>query len=165
MTFRLWRCFCKVYTPRSKRFLYLIIPISFLATYFHTLFSPSIRLLFAPFSDLVSEVSQESNLAKIHINTISSYNGFGGGIYKMTSIKELKGTKDFLAMDRKSCAIEAYQDCVDRNILQKCQCNLWEVTLSQVDPFLQCIKKFVLFLISKLLSGKESVQPSRERLY
>ena len=83
----------------------------------------------------------------------------------MTSIKELKGTKDFLAMDRKSCAMEAYQDCVDRNILQKCECNLWEVTLGQVNPFLQCIKNLFLLLITKLLLGKENVQPSRERLY
>ena len=124
-----------------KRFLLKIISISFLAIYFRTFFFSSIRFVFALFPDLVSEVSQESNLAKIHINTISSYNGFGGGIYKMTSIKELKGTKDFLAMDRKSCAMEANQDCVDRNILQKCECNLWEVALGQVNPFLQLIRK------------------------
>ena len=50
------------------------------------------------FSDIVTESSQESNLAKIHIETISSYSGFGGGIYKMTSVKELIGTEDFLQM-------------------------------------------------------------------
>ena len=72
----------------------------------------------------------------------------------MTSIKELKGTKDFLAMDRKSCAMEAYQDCIDRNLRQKCQCNLWEVALNQVNPFLQCIKKLFLFLNLKTTSRK-----------
>ena len=95
------------------------------------------QLFFALSTDLASEVSQESNLAKIHINTISSYSGFGGGIYKMTSIKELTGTKDFLAMEGKSCAMEAFQDCVDRKIQEKCKCNLWEETLGQVNPFLQ----------------------------
>ena len=95
------------------------------------------KLFFALSTDLVSEVSQERNLAKIHINTISSYSGFGGGIYKMTSIKELTGTKDFLAMEGKSCAMEAFQDCVDRNIQEKCKCNLWEEALGQVNPFLQ----------------------------
>ena len=126
---------------------------------------PFNQVHFYTFPDLVSEVSQASDVAKIHINTMSSYNGFGGGIYKMTSIKELKGTKDFLAMDRKNCAIEAYQDCIDRNILQKCKCNLWEVALGQVNLFLRCITNLFLLLISKLPLGKEYMQPSRKRLY
>ena len=92
----------------------------------------TLGLIFALSIDLVIEANQESNLAKIHINTISSFSGFGGGTYKMTSVKELTGTKDFLGMQGKSCAMESYQDCVDRNIQQACKCSLWEHDPGQV---------------------------------
>ena len=93
------------------------------------------------FSDLVTESSQESNLAKIHIDTISSYSGFGGGIYKMTSVKELIGTEDFLEMEENDCMMESYRECVDRNVRQKCGCRLWEDPLVQVGSYLITLER------------------------
>ena len=93
------------------------------------------------FSDIVTESSQESNLARIHIETISSYSGFGGGIYKMTSVKELIGTEDFLQMEENNCTMESYRECVDRNMRKKCGCRLWEDSLVQVGSYLITVEK------------------------
>ena len=46
--------------------------------------------------NLMSSPNQKS--AKIHIKTLSAFKAFGSGSYKMTSVKKLKGEKDFLAM-------------------------------------------------------------------
>ena len=49
--------------------------------------------------------------AKVHINTLSSYQGYGGGSYKMTVVKRMKPTSDFLKMSLKdrSCEVEEYE--------------------------------------------------------
>ena len=36
--------------------------------------------------------------AKIHIDILSNYEGFGGGSYKMTAVKRMTATSDFLDM-------------------------------------------------------------------
>ena len=36
--------------------------------------------------------------AKVHINTLSPYVGFGGGVYKMTVVKRMTAKEDFLKM-------------------------------------------------------------------
>ena len=86
--------------------------------------------------------SQKS--AKIHIKTLSSFNAFGSGSYKMTSVKKLRGTEDFLAMslEDKRCNLEDYEECRRRLLFQKCQCVPWELGHIQV---LRCCKK-ILFL-------------------
>ena len=115
------------------------------------------------FSDLVTESSQESNLAKIHIDTISSYSGFGGGIYKMTSVKELIGTEDFLEMEENNCIMESHRECMDRNMRKKCGCRLWEDSLVQVGSYLITVEKANISL--NIFSGWEVVQPVRKRLH
>ena len=72
--------------------------------------------------------------AKVHINTLSPYIGFGGGVYKMTVVKRITATKDFLQMpleDRK-CDIESYEDCRSEMLRNKCKCVPWEVPGFQV---------------------------------
>ena len=67
--------------------------------------------------------------AKIHINTISPYVGFGEGIYKMTNVKRMTPTEDFLKMppkDRK-CEVEFYENCRTRKLLEECNCAPWEL--------------------------------------
>ena len=116
------------------------------------------------FSDLVTESGNESNIAKIHIDSISSYSGFGGGIYKMTSVKELIGTEDFLEMEENYCIMESHRECVDRNMRQKCACRLWEDSFDQVGSYLIItIKKASISF--NICSGREGVQPVRKRLH
>ena len=42
--------------------------------------------------------SIQTKEAKVHIDTLSSFKGFGGGTYKMTVVKEMTMTDDFLKM-------------------------------------------------------------------
>ena len=72
--------------------------------------------------------------AKIQINTISPYVGFGGGIYKMTAIKRMTAKEDFLKMPLKerNCEVELYEDCRTRKLLKECNCVPWEVPGFQV---------------------------------
>ena len=71
---------------------------------------------------------------KLHINTLSSFKGFGAGDYKMTSVKKLVGTEDFLSMPEKTkkCKLEMFEDCRIRKLFQNCNCSLWELKSIQV---------------------------------
>ena len=74
------------------------------------------------------------NSAKIHIKTLSGFKSFGPGSYRMTSVKKLKGTKDFLGMsqvDRK-CSLEDFEDCRRKALFEKCKCVPWELGSVQV---------------------------------
>ena len=72
--------------------------------------------------------------AKIQINTIAPYVGFGGGIYKMTAIKRMTTKEDFLKMPLKdrNCEVELFEDCRTRKLLEECNCVPWEVHDFQV---------------------------------
>ena len=56
--------------------------------------------------------------AKIQINTISPFIGFGGGIYTMTDVKRMTATDDFLKMllKERNCEVELYEDCRWRSV-------------------------------------------------
>ena len=89
--------------------------------------------------------SLQINSAKIHINTLTPYTGFGGGIYKMTDVKSMSATSDFLKMplkDRK-CEPESYENCRTKWLLEECNCVPWEVPGFQVVEYLDW---FTLFL-------------------
>ena len=72
--------------------------------------------------------------AKIHINTLSPYIGFGGGSYMMTAVKRMTAKKDFLkmALGDRNCEVGLYEDCRTRKLLEECSCVLWEVPGFQV---------------------------------
>ena len=61
--------------------------------------------------------------AKIKIDTLSNY-GYGGGSYKMMTVKKMSATPAFLSMteEERHCDIEKYQDCRTRATLEACQC-------------------------------------------
>ena len=63
--------------------------------------------------------------AKIHIDTLSSFKGFGGGTYKMTMVKKMTATEDFLKMPPggRKCEVERYEECRARKIIGKCNCD------------------------------------------
>ena len=67
--------------------------------------------------------SANKNSGKIHIKTLSSFKAFGSGSYRMTSVKKLKGTSDFLAMSYgdKKCNLEDYEECRRKSLFKKCQ--------------------------------------------
>ena len=84
-------------------------------------------------SNLMTSVNLNS--AKIHIKTLSGFKSFGPGSYRMTSVKKLEGTKDFLSMsqaDRK-CSLEDFEDCRRQALFEKCKCVLWELGIVQVN--------------------------------
>ena len=66
--------------------------------------------------------------AKVHINTLSNYVGFGGGLYKMSDVKKMTPKNDFLKMplNERQCEVEAYEDCRTRKLLEECKCAPWE---------------------------------------
>ena len=70
--------------------------------------------------------------AKIKIHTLSNYEGYGGGSYKMTAVKRMTSTNAFLNMPFKhrGCNVELFQECKTRRILEKCKCVPAEVQAS-----------------------------------
>ena len=78
--------------------------------------------------------SIQGSSAKIAINTLSQYTGFGGGIYKLTDVKRMTAKEDFLKMELKdrNCEVELYEDCRTRKLLEECNCVPWELRGFQV---------------------------------
>ena len=81
----------------------------------------------------LSKIPENSNRgAKLYIHTLSPYKGYGKGSYKMTALKKMTGTTDFLGMsemDRK-CQLEVYETCrLDAFYLagMDCGCVPWEL--------------------------------------
>ena len=72
--------------------------------------------------------------AKIHINTLSPYVGFGGGNYLMSDVKRMTTKDDFLDMELKdrNCEVELYEDCRTRRLFEHCSCIPWELADFQV---------------------------------
>ena len=84
--------------------------------------------------NLDTKMSHKGKDPKIHIKTLSSYRGFGEGSYKMTMLKALKGTNDFLAMseEERNCAVEDFEECRNKKLTELCQCVPWELSAIQV---------------------------------
>ena len=79
-------------------------------------------------------VSFKSKAAKVHVNTLSPFIGFGGGSYKMTAVKRMTAKSDFLEMplEDRNCKVELYEDCRRRRLLEECECIPSEATSLQV---------------------------------
>ena len=78
----------------------------------------------------------------MHINILSPYISFGGGVYKMTDVKRMTAKDDFLKMPSKTknCEVEMYEDCRTRNlVVEECKCVPWEVPGYQVGQKFHCI--------------------------
>ena len=84
--------------------------------------------------DLSPWVGLDKEEAKIHINTISPYKDFGGGTFKMVSVKRMSAKKDFLQMplEDRECEVEQFEDCRTRRLLEECKCVPWELPGYQV---------------------------------
>ena len=57
--------------------------------------------------------------AKVHIDTLSSFRGYGSGTYKISDVKKMTTTDDFLNMalkDRK-CEVAPYEICRNQKLL------------------------------------------------
>ena len=77
---------------------------------------------------------EEIESAKIHLNTLSGYTGFGEGVYQIKGVKRMKSKEDFLKMPLKerNCNNELYEDCWTRSLLEECNCVPWDVPGFQV---------------------------------
>ena len=81
--------------------------------------------------------SIQGSSAKVQINTLSTYIGFGGGSYQMTDVKRMTAKEDFLKMPLKdrNCEVELYEDCRTRELFEHCGCAPWEMSFFQVCSF------------------------------
>ena len=73
----------------------------------------------------------DSNVARIYLNTLSSFTDTRSGSYAMSSLKKMTGTDSFLAQteEQKKCRIETLEDCQAKNYLdnvqKQCGCVPW----------------------------------------
>ena len=67
--------------------------------------------------------SVQTKNAKIQINTLSPYVGFGGGSYQMSVVKRITAKEDFLKMPLKdkNCEVELYEDYRTRKLIKECE--------------------------------------------
>ena len=110
--------------------------LGFLATSLH----PEINTL-----NMDSAVNIQKKEAKVHIDTLSSFNGFGSGTYKISDVKKMTTTDDFMSMpleDRK-CEVKPYQECQKQKLLEECNCDHLALILNQVtsQKMLSILKK------------------------
>ena len=74
--------------------------------------------------------SVQKKKAKVHINTLSPFVGFGGGSYQMSVEKRITASDDFLKMPLKdrNCEVELYEDCRNKKLIKECDCVPWETS-------------------------------------
>ena len=115
--------------------------------------------------NLDTENSMHDTSAKIQINAMLPDTKFGPGSYKMTSVKEMIATDDFIGMSSqiRNCEIESYDECRTRNLLAHCRCVPWELHNMRV------IFKLVIFTNLQQhifnLSGRYCLQFNRTKLH
>ena len=86
----------------------------------------------------VDDGLEKDNIAgKVHIKLLAPFEGTAEGGYGFRSVKKIKGTKDFLAMseDDRDCTRESIEVCMNKNLLEQCQCAPWELATDQVTLF------------------------------
>ena len=114
--------------------------------------------------DFGASGSLDREAAKVHIDTLSPFKGFGGGNYRMTVVKRMTAKDDFLKMplNERNCKVELYENCKTTNLLEICGCVPAEVPLMyQVKAKIQSFSEIRLFRLSlglKLEVGKPSQQ-------
>ena len=88
---------------------------------------------------------EETKSAKVHLDTLSAYDGFGEGAYSITNVKRMKSKADFLKMPLKdrNCEVESYSDCRTRKLLQECNCAPWDLPEFQVKIQQEKLMKFI----------------------
>ena len=72
------------------------------------------------------------NVASIHLGTLARYEGHGPGDYRLTTIKQMTGTKNFLAwpLNKRDCSLEKYEKCQMRAFIaetMKCGCSPFQL--------------------------------------
>ena len=74
------------------------------------------------------------NNAKIHIQLLTPFDEIGGGSYKMTSVKKVKGTEAFLDMQEseRECRLGRAEGCQKGKMYEQCKCVPWELKSIQV---------------------------------
>ena len=98
------------------------------------------------FDTLIKRV--QVSKAKVQIDTLSPYIGFGGGIYKMTAVKRMTAKEDFLKMSLKdrNCVLELYEDCRTRKLFEQCNCVPFELHNQKFQvEILRCLIDDTLF--------------------
>jgi hypothetical protein len=108
--------------------------------------------------------SDDENTFSIHINALSRISDTRPGLYIMTAMKKMTGTKSFLAMpdETKHCQLEPEDECKRQRYVEKakkqCDCVPWilsRVLPEQVGPWSDA---------SLQPSGCELLQPKRHQL-
>jgi hypothetical protein len=108
--------------------------------------------------------SDDENTFSIHINALSRVSDTRPGLYVMTDMKKMTGTKSFLAMpdETKHCQLEPEDECKKRKYVEEakkqCDCVPWilrSVLPEQVGPWSDA---------SLQPSGCELLQPKRHQL-
>ena len=79
-------------------------------------------------------MSMRERAAKVQINAMLPDAKYGYGSYKMTSVKKMVATEDFIAMSShtRNCEIDTYDTCRTKNLIAKCGCVPWELRNLQV---------------------------------
>ena len=108
--------------------------------------------------EVETDMEQE---ARIFIHTLKPFSGHGAGRYKMSSLKKIQATEDFLELpirdrgctntDEQHCLMQAYMEQKKQN----CNCIPWEFprgTTSQEVPHNEIIK--ILVKYGKIRIGK-----------
>ena len=106
----------------------------------------------------------QSLQAKVHIGTLSPYTGYGGGIFTMTDVKQMRSTDAFLEMPlaQRNCEVHLYENCRTRKLFRECNCVPWELPGYQVNIL---NPKMSRSSPSPFSTGVEHLQPRRTRLH
>ena len=100
---------------------------------------------------------EKMNTIEIYLPTLAPYSAHKPGSYKMTSLKKMTGTENFLKMSEttKKCQNEVFEDCKTRfltaNSQKVCGCLPWALTTAVTKVEKYNVVSFFLFLFNIFL--------------
>ena len=105
----------------------------------------------------------DTNSARIYLNTLSSFTDYRAGTFTLTTLKKMTGTSDFLKLTNevKKCSIETIEECQAKqyieNVNKQCHCVPWALASSLKSQVASQGGK----IPSSLFLGLQAVLPKR----
>ena len=96
---------------------------------------------------------------RIFIDTLESFTDYRTGVYALSAMKMMSGTRGFLALPEETrlCQTQELQECQNQKYLEEvqsqCGCIPWSLKTSLPQPYMQKVITHIYFIISFLKSS------------
>ena len=115
--------------------------------------------------------NEDKTSARVFVQTLSRFSGYGEGSYAMSALKKMGGTKNFLEFpdEMKKCQVEVLEECnyykYFERVQEECGCVPWGLDkLAAVDSGVSGMSLTPLPRCPTVVLGSSSVSPRHQKV-